>query len=257
MTGRTRIQSTLCFLGMMLLLCGCGGALGTGGDGQEGDDVVDAADTAADPDAHDPALDDAGEDPRPDPMVDPPVDPGVEDLPMPDVVDVDVVDTVEDPEPDGGCPPQVIQFEAEAMTLDEWFDTGWSNYLSDTYIISRMDNEGQASIVLDIPCTDSWVLWAAVWWENGTSDSFGFAWDDPGTMSVWHVMQQCGTYISRSWYWDQVSRSPVTDTCDVIDEDPAVMFLGSGAHTFYLMGREDGSVVAVFYLTNDPAWAPE
>jgi hypothetical protein len=237
-------------------LLGCGGAIGTGGDGQEGGDTADTADMGADADAHDPAPDDGTGDE--DAAHDLPVDPTVEDpLSEPDAAEVDAADAIEDPMPDGACPPQVIQFEAEAMTLDDGFDTGWSNYLSDTYIISTMDNEGQASIVLEIPCTDDWVMWAAVWWENGYSDSFGFAWDDPAAMSVWHVMQQCGTYISRGWYWDRVSRSPVTDTCDVIDEDPAVMPLDMGTHTFYLMGREDGSAVAVFYLTNDPAWSPE
>jgi hypothetical protein len=257
MSERTRYLILPFTAAWILALSACGGALGTGGDGQEEDGEADGTDTAADPDAHDPVLDDAGEDPRPDLVVDPPVDPGVEDLPVPDVVDVDVVDSVEDPEPDAGCPLQVIQFEAEAMTLDDGFDTGWSNYLSDNYIISTRDNDGEASIVLHIPCTDTWVMWAAVWWENGTSDSFGFAWDDPAALSVWHVMQQCGTTISRGWYWDQVSRSPVSDSCDVIDEDPALMHLEDGPHTFYLFGREDGSAVAVFYLTNDPAWAPE
>lgn len=239
-------------------LMGCGGAIGTGGDGGgDLDDAVDGMDSAADPDAHDPVPDDAAGEPRPDPLVDPVVDPAAEDLPVPDLVDVEVVDSIEDPEPDAACPPQVIEFEAEAMTLDEGFRTGWSEFLSDQYIISLSDNEGQASIVLDIPCTDEWVMWAAVWWESGYSDSFYFAWDDPADQYVWHVMQQCMTYIPRGWYWDQVSRSPVADVCDIIDEDPAVMPLSMGPHTFYLMGREDGAAVAVFYLTNDSAWTPE
>ena len=239
--------------GIAAALPGCGGALITTYEGAD-----DAAETV--PDGADGEGDAAREDTVvPDPLpedVTPaedappevPVDPQPDEAP-PDI-EPDVI-------PDGPCPLQQIPFQAEAMTLDSGFLVETSSRPEiGQYIMAQGANTGSASIALDIPCAGNWVMWGIVWWQDSYSDSFFWAWDDPATRYVWHVMQQCGTSIPQDWYWDQVSRSPVTTTCVTIDEDPAVMPLTAGPHTFYLLGREPGASAAEFVLTNDMSWTP-
>lgn len=178
---------------------------------------------------------------------------------VPDAEDDASPDPVSDPPPDGDCALVQIPFQAEDMTLDRGFRTGESSreYIG-TFIEGIMDRDGEASMDLEIPCEDTWVLWGLVWWEQMASDSFYWAWDTvPSDPPVWDLMQQgCSPSIGRDWYWDQVSSRIETGYCGDPEEDPALMDLTAGTHTFYLMGRERLSAVAEFILTNDLSYTP-
>ena len=88
------------------------------------------------------------------------------------------------------------------------------------------------------------------------SDSFYWTWDTWTDTWVWDLMQQCGTSIAADWYWDQMTLRTETGSCGPPEEDPALLDLEAGTHTFYLYGREDDSTVAEFILTNDLAYVP-
>ncbi|MBW2260426.1 MAG: hypothetical protein JRG91_00515 [Deltaproteobacteria bacterium] len=228
---------------VMLVIGACGGTVTTGTDG--------GTDGAADPPPADLETDGAP-DGDGDPLDD--ATPDAEEDAAPDPVS----DPVSDPPPDGGCAFVQIPFEAEDMTLDSGFQTAESSreYIG-TFIENVATSDGQAAIDIEIPCEDTYVLWGLVWWESGSEDSFYWSWDAiPSDRPVWDVMQQCGTSIARDWYWDQVTYRTDTGFCDTPEEDPALMDLTAGTHTFYLTGRERLSAVAEFILTNDLGYTP-
>jgi len=226
---------------VLLLLAGCGGSLALY-HGDDGGGEASPDGTGGDV-AWDVPLDPQGEEE---------VAPG-DALPEED----DAPDAAPDLPVEPGCGAVQLPFEARAMARDEGMVVRNSSRPEiGTYVVTWWDEYGTGAMSIEIPCEDDWVLWAQVWWEDMYSDSFYWAWDDPDGVAVWHVMQQCETRVDADWYWDQVSRSPVTDYCDIIDEDPAVVHLGAGSHTFFLKGRESGSAVARFVLTNDRSWQP-
>jgi hypothetical protein len=183
-----------------------------------------------------------------------------EDATPEDAVEDAVDDAVSDPPPDGGCELVQIPFEAEDMTLDSGFGTETSSreHIGQFIEAVAWDSRGQASIELEIPCDDTYVLWGLAWWEQMESDSFYWSWDSvPSDPPVWDLMQQgCSPSIGRDWYWDQVSSRIETGYCGDPEEDPALMDLTAGTHTFYLFTRERMSAVAEFILTNDLAFTP-
>ena len=161
---------------------------------------------------------------------------------------------------DGDCALVQIPFQAEDMTMDRGFnvETSSREYIGQFIEAVARDSIGEASIELEIPCDDTWVLWGLVWFESGYADSFRWSWDavasDP---PVWDLMQQgCSPSLGADWYWDEVSSRVDTGTCGDPEEDPALVDLTAGTHTFYLLTRERMSAVAEFILTNDLAYTP-
>jgi len=229
----------------LLALAACGGTVksqfDSGTDGTADPPPADV-ETDASPDGVEDAVEDAVDDTAEDAVDDPAPDP------------------VSDPRPDGGCELVQIPFEAEDMTLDSGFGTETSSreYIGQFIEAVAWDSRGQASIELEVPCDDTYVLWGLVWWEQMASDSFYWAWDAvPSDPPVWDLMQQgCSPSIGRDWYWDQVSSRIETGYCGDPEEDPALMDLTAGTHTFYLFTRERMSAVAEFILTNDLAYTP-
>ena len=76
-----------------------------------------------------------------------------------------------DVEPDAACTAVTIPFEAEDMTLSGFSVRTSSREYIGQFIETDVRNEGSASISLDIPCTDTYVMWGLVWWEDGGEDS--------------------------------------------------------------------------------------
>jgi hypothetical protein len=154
------------------------------------------------------------------------------------------------------CSPAQIPFQADEMELDGFVVRNSGIDEVDNMILVQRANTGEASMEVDVPCEDDWTLWAYVRWENMEADSFYWSFDDPRSRAVWHVMQQCILSIEPGWYWDQVSRSADSSQCEPVEEDPAVVHLTRGRHTFYLFGREADTAVGLFVLTNDPSYRP-
>ena len=252
-----RTTRTTTILMAALLVWGCGGVIKAGEDADDdtttppdtmtGDTDTDPADDPADDPATDP-LPDTSEDPPPDTVPDPTTDP------VPDTAP----DPTTDPLPDGSCPLVQIPFEAEDMDHDDGFaEEASSRPYIGTFLESRTDGGGVASWEIDVPCADNWYLWGLVWWSSLYEDSFYWTWDTWPESWVWDVYQQgCSPSASSDWYWDQLSLRTETGSCGDPEEDPAVLPLSAGSHTFFLFGRESGTAVAEFILTNDPAYVP-
>ena len=154
------------------------------------------------------------------------------------------------------CSPAQVSFRADEMELDGFLVRNTDIDEVDRMILVQRANTGEASMEVDVPCEDDWTLWAYARWENTEADSFYWSFDDPRDRIVWHVMQQCAVTIEPGWYWDQVSRGSDIGACEPIQEDPAVVHLTRGRHTFYLFGREANAAVGLFVLTNDPSYRP-
>lgn len=250
---------TTATLALVLMLAACGGTVGT--DDDAGPDTSE--DTTVTDSSTDTAVD-TGEDAPPDLPEDTPVADTTEDTAedvMEDIVPDPVEDTAEpdtttDVVTDGECGTVMIPFEAEEMSLSGFsVRTSSRDYIGD-FIETDRDDEGVASVTLDIPCTDTYVMWGLVWWESGSEDSYLWTWDTGSEPVQWDVMQQCSTTIPADWYWDQVSWKYDDGYCGTPEEDPATMPLTAGSHTFYLFGREAMTAVDEFILTNDPAYVP-
>jgi len=154
------------------------------------------------------------------------------------------------------CNPVQIDFRADEMQLEDFVVRNTDIEEVDRMILVQRAYTGEAAMEVDVPCEDDWTMWAYVRWENTEADSFYWSFDDPHGRNVWHVMQQCSVSIEPGWYWDEVSRSSDFGACGPILEDPAVVHLTRGRHTFYLFGREAFTAVGLFVLTNDPSYRP-
>ncbi|MBW2262479.1 MAG: hypothetical protein JRG91_10945 [Deltaproteobacteria bacterium] len=184
-----------------------------------------------------------------------PVDPDASDDSSTEPAADSTTDTGPDPRIDvtGDCPPVRIPFEAEDMTLTGFVtDTSTRPEIGD-YIYSET-NTARASIDIGIPCTDEYVLWGLVWWEDDSNDSVFWEWDSSGTPMVWDFLQCSGT--TPRWHWDQVTGRPDSMYCREPAEDPEIFVLTEGDHTFALTNRELYSTVAEFVLTNDMSYTP-
>lgn len=224
---------------MALILIGCGGTVKADRDGE--------TDTTTDQPSVDGETDTGEDTPTPDADTDTPTPDVVGDTPTPDV------------EPDGGCGPVQIAFEAEDGTLEGAMNTRESSreYIGTFLEYLGGEGGGSASYEVEVPCSDTYVLWAVVWFESGNEDSFFWAWDDTTTTWVWDLTQQgCYPRLGRDWYWDQVSQRTDTGRCGDPEVDPATFTLTAGTHTFHLLGRERMSAVAEFVLTNDMSYTP-
>jgi hypothetical protein len=210
----------------------------------EGRDDLSADDPAVEPPAETPP--EPGEDvgPAEDVPADiEPEDPPEEGLDVRDAIDAEIIGVdATDAAEEIVCGNNRIEFEAEAMELI--FFIALDDPRVGQYITDPAGFTGFASIELDIPC--------AVHWLEG--DSFYWAWDDPTSTLVWHLLQQCGDPRVDEWRWDQVSGSIETWDCGDVGDDPAVVSLTAGPHTFYLLGREAYARVDKFIITDNLSW---
>lgn len=170
---------------------------------------------------------------------------------VPETVDEETIPTdATDATEEIVCGDNRIQFEAESMAMVFFMvldDPRVGQYITDTAGYSAF-----ASIELDIPCAGDWVMWGNVHWLEG--DSFYWAWDDPTSTLVWHLLQQCGDPRVDEWRWDQVSGAIEDWNCANVGDDPAVVSLTAGLHTFYLLGREPFARVDRFIFTDNLSW---
>jgi len=163
-------------------------------------------------------------------------------------------DTATDPGIDFGvdCPPVRIPFEAEDMTLTGYTtETSFTPGIGD-YISSTMST-ASATIDIGIPCSDTYVLWGLVRWDDDGSDSALWQWDSGGTPTVWDFLQCSGTV---GWHWDQVTSRGASMYCMPPADDPELMPLREGDHTLEISPREPPAPVAAFVLTNEMDYTP-
>ncbi len=109
-------------------------------------------------------------------------------------------------------------------------------------ISSPSTSAGMAVYEFNLAESGDYQVWGRVIAPSGADDSF-FAAMDGGTFERWNTQQ------GSSWHWDQIAAAG--------GADPRLYRLSAGHHTFYLMQREDGTLIDKLIITIDSNFVPE
>ena len=109
------------------------------------------------------------------------------------------------------------------------------------FIQSNVGNSGTAKYTLNIPYTDTYVIWCRVISASGNTDSFS-VYMDGGTEGIYGTSP--GGLWGPSWQWTILNSGNGT----II---PRTFYLTSGQHTLLFRGREANTKLDKFIITND------
>jgi len=109
--------------------------------------------------------------------------------------------------------------------------------------IVQAPTPGRSCIVFAITETANYRVWARVIAPTDGDDSFWFRMDS-GPWIAWNQIK-----LGTSWHWDFVHDNSAPS-------QPIVFPLSEGDHAFCIAYREDGALVDLFVVSNDPDFNP-
>ena len=118
-----------------------------------------------------------------------------------------------------------------------------------SYVQTSTGEQGTVSWQVDIPQAGDYVAWCRVWPAHAGVDSFYVSVDN-GPEDVYDAgMNRLGDNgYTNTWRWNPLNGR--------LAGLPRVFSLSQGAHTLKFRGRESGSRLDAFYLTNDRTFDP-
>lgn len=143
-----------------------------------------------------------------------------------------------------------LGFEAEDGTIVAPMVVKTNSQLpAQRYISSATVNQGTVTFTIDIPKTDTYVMWGKVLGTSYNSDSFSISVD--GKEDVFDAAEG---KQSANWQWSQVNGrnggAPLT-------LNPRTFSLTQGQHTIVVRGREANTGFDRIVISNDGGYAPE
>jgi hypothetical protein len=118
------------------------------------------------------------------------------------------------------------------------------------YVASSVASQGTITYAVDIPKTDTYVLWFKVLCPSYASDSFFVSVD--GQEDVFDAAEG---KTSSSWQWSQVNGRNGTSTPMALN--PRSFTLSQGKHTIVIRGREASAAVDHIVISNDRNYVPQ
>lgn len=117
------------------------------------------------------------------------------------------------------------------------------------YVWSTTPNKGTATYTIDIPKTDTYVIWAKILGVKFNSDSFTVSVD--GQMDIFDAAEG---KQSPNWQWSVVNGRGTSGA--VMSLNPRTFNLTAGKHTIVVGGRESQAGLDRIIVTNDRDYVP-
>lgn len=116
------------------------------------------------------------------------------------------------------------------------------------------DTAGTAVFDVDIPCDDTWTIWARMLNYQNQDSSFVQLDGQPNPGEINAI--DCNALFPNlaSWNWRKLNRRDPEDECEFL-EDPWTADWLTGPHTITFLYRDSESLGRVF-VTNDPNYVP-
>ncbi|MDB6027986.1 MAG: hypothetical protein JWM68_4209 [Verrucomicrobiales bacterium] len=143
-----------------------------------------------------------------------------------------------------------LGFEAEAGTMTTPMTVVTDSQVpTRKYLWSTTANQGTVSYAIDIPKTDTYVIWAKVLGATYANDSSFVSVD--GQEDVFDVAEGKN---STNWIWTVVNGRGTAGTPLALN--PRTLTLAQGKHTIIVRGREIQTGMDRFIVTNDRNYVP-
>ncbi|MBA4147178.1 MAG: tandem-95 repeat protein [Verrucomicrobia bacterium] len=144
-----------------------------------------------------------------------------------------------------------LGFEAESGTLVSPMVLETDNLVPDRkYIWSTKQNKGTATYTIDIPRTDTYVIWAKILGIKFNSDSFFVSVDGDND-----IFDAAEGKESPNWQWSVVNGRGSSGK--VLALNPRTFTLAAGKHTIVVGGRESKAGLDRIIITNDRDYVPQ
>ncbi|MEZ4272353.1 MAG: hypothetical protein R3C68_13290 [Myxococcota bacterium] len=121
-----------------------------------------------------------------------------------------------------------------------------SDTSGDAYVSSAVEFSGQVDVLVQVPKSGDYIVWARVLGATVSTDSF-FVAANGGSEDIYDVAE--GTW-SAQWQWTRVNGRNE-------GANPRVFALDGGLNTLSFRGREAGAGLDVILVTNDVDFVPQ
>lgn len=115
-------------------------------------------------------------------------------------------------------------------------------------------HDGEAVFHVDIPCDDTWTIWARMLNYQNLDSSFVQLDGQPNPAAINAIDCNPGSPNQVTWAWRKLNRRDPNDECMFL-EDPWTADWQTGPHAITFTYRDADSLGRVF-LTNDPNYMP-